>query len=281
MASTLVYGVEVMDRARRLLVIARTGIGYDKVDVGAATDRGIAVCNTPEAPTVSTAEHALALILAAAKGLERAAAALRAGEGDYYNRHRATELEGKTLGLVGFGRIARRLARMAAALGMEVVAYDPLIEDDQFFVRRAGTLDDLMAESHVVSLHVPLTPGTRHLIDASRLANLRPGSILVNTARGEVVDQDALLAALDSGRLAAAGLDVTEPEPLPPSHPLLSHPAVVVTPHVASATEEGRTRIFRTALDQAVKVLQGRRPEHLVNPEVWTHLEQRRARLGA
>lgn len=275
MASALPYTRTVIDRALTALVIARTGIGVDLVDVEAATNRGIAVCNTPDGPTVPTAEHTVALLLTAAKRVTQAATALRNAEGNYYSRYAAIELEGKTLGLIGFGRIARRVARAAEGLGMSVVAYDPLAAADGFFVQRLDDLDELLASSDVVSIHVPLTTDTRHLMNRTRFGLMRPGAILVNTSRGGVIDQAALLEALDSGRLFAAALDVTEPEPLPPDHPLLNRPNVVVTPHVASGTNEGRARIFLTALSEVLAVLKGQRPEHLVNPEVWPRVVDR------
>lgn len=272
MASVLPYDGEVMDRAPQLLVIARTGIGYDQIDLDAATRRGIAVTNTPDAPTVSTAEHTIALLLALTKNVVSAATALRSAAGDYYTTHRALELEGKTLGLVGFGRIARRVAQAALGLGMKVAAYDPLLPAlpaDQFFVERVADLDELCRRADVVSIHVPLTADTRHLFDRRRIRSMRPGAILVNTARGGVVDHAALLESLESGHLWGAALDVTDPEPLPPDHPLLHRPEVVVTPHIASGTAEGRRRIFTTALAQVLAVLSGERPEHLVNTDVW------------
>jgi phosphoglycerate dehydrogenase-like enzyme len=268
------YGPAMMDRALELKVIARTGIGYDGVDVGAATARGIAVCNTPAGPTVSTAEHAIALILAASKGIIRAADALRTGRPDLYSGHQAIELDGKTLGLVGFGRIARRVARIGEGIGMNILAFDPYLAKHEFFVPRAETLDQLLAEADVVSVHVPLSQATLGMFDRSAFAKMRSGAVFVNTARGGLVDQEALIEALDSGRLMAAGLDVTSPEPLPPDHPLLHREDMVVTPHVASATSEGRRRIFEIAMNQLRAVLEGRRPQHLVNPEVWERVEE-------
>jgi phosphoglycerate dehydrogenase-like enzyme len=274
MASVYRYDAVLMDRAPGLRVIARTGIGHDAVDVAEATRRGIAVCNTPDGPTVSTAEHAVMLILMVAKRAKRSEAELRAGVGDYYSRHRAVELEGKTLGLVGYGRIARRVARAGLALGMRVAAHDPYLPLEAFGpdVARAATLPALLADSDVVSLHIPLTDESRGLIGATEFGQMKRGAIVVNTARGGLVDGDSLLAALESGQLFGAGLDVTDPEPLPVGHPLLARDDVVVTPHVASATTEGRIRIFREALEQAIAVLEGRRPDHLVNPEVWATL---------
>jgi phosphoglycerate dehydrogenase-like enzyme len=273
-AGILTYGAELMDRAPGLRVICRTGIGVDTVDVAEATRRGIAVCNAPDGPTISTAEHAIALMLAAAKHLKRSESWLRAGETNMYARHEAVELDGKTLGLVGYGRIPRRVAAAAHGLGMEVIAYDPHLPATVFAgARRAATLDEVLATADVVSVHVPLTEQTRNLFDSSRFAEMKPGAVFVNTARGGVVDQNALLAALDSGRITAAGLDVTDPEPLPADHPLLNRDDVVVTPHVASGTYDGKRRIFRSAFAQAVQVLSGEKPPHLVNPEVWEQFD--------
>ena len=270
-ASTLAYDAALMDHAPRLRLIARTGIGYDRVDVAEATKRGIAVCNTPDAPTISTAEHAATLMLMVAKNIKLGEGRLRAGGGDYYLRHEGVELDGKTLGLVGLGRIARRVARFGEGLGMRVVAFDPFLPPADFpsSIVRAASLAELLAVADVVSLHVPLSDATRGMIGIEQFAQMKQGAVFVNTARGGLVDSDALLDALDAGRLTGAGLDVTEPEPLPPDHPLLHRDDVVVTPHIASATAEAKVRIFRAAFEQVVNGLAGQRPEHLVNPEVW------------
>jgi phosphoglycerate dehydrogenase-like enzyme len=279
LAGAATYDAAVMERAPGLLVISRTGIGYDRVDVDAATRLGIAVCNTPDGPTVSTAEHAVALMLMIAKQVPPAEAALRAGtSATYYARHRGIELDGKVLGLVGFGRIARRVARIAEGLGMRVITFDPYLAPEAVpaGINLAATLEELLAAADVVSVHVPLSPSSRGMFDARRFAAMRPGSVFVNTARGGLVDHDALLDALDRGHLSGAGLDVTDPEPLPPDHPLLGRHDVVVTPHVASATADGKLRILRAAFRQAVDVIDGRRPEHLLNPEVWDRVVERR-----
>ena len=258
-ASSLYYDRDVIARAASAIVMCRTGIGYDRVDVAAATDHGIAFTNAPDAPTVSTAEHAVALMLAAAKRIPETSSWLRDGQTDFYARSRAVELEGRTLGLVGFGRIARRVAVTGAALGMDVVAFDPYLDDAEFTVSRASSLTELLAESDVVSVHVPLTEESEGMFDASAFAAMKQGSVFVNAARGAIVDQDALVAALDSGRVLSAGLDVTVPEPLPSDHPLLHRSDVVVTPHVASATAAARAKIFSTAIEQALQVLEGQR----------------------
>ncbi len=266
------YGDAFLARASALRVIARTGIGYDSVDVAAATRRGVAVCNTPDGPTISTAEHAVTLMLLVAKRVNAAAAALRTGTASgYYSRHTGIELDGKVLGLVGFGRIARHVARIAAGLGMRVVVFDPYLAAAAIpaGTERADTLDTLLATADIVSVHVPLTDDSRGMFGAAAFASMKPGAVFINTARGGLVDQEALLAVLDDGRLFGAGLDVTSPEPLPMGHPLLGRDDVVVTPHVASATDDGKARIFRLAFRQAMEVIDGRRPEHLVNPDVW------------
>lgn len=258
-----------MDRSPLLRVIARTGIGVDSVDVGGATLRGIAVCNVPDGPTISTAEHTVALILAVSKRLEQAQNRLRRGEPDLYARHAGVELEDTVLGLVGYGRIARRVAAAARGLGMRIRVFDPFLADQPLDVHVMTSLDELLANSDVVSLHLPLTSDSAGLFDAGRFARMRAGSIFVNTARGGLVDHAALLEALDTGHLFGAGLDVTDPEPLAPDHPLLDREDVVVTPHVASATAAGKRRLFSSAFDQVIQVLEGERPPHLINPEVW------------
>jgi phosphoglycerate dehydrogenase-like enzyme len=274
LASTGRFDAVFMDHAPDLRVIARTGIGYDQVDVAEATRRGIAVCNTPDGPTISTAEHAATLMLMVTKSVQRAQSELRNGGTGLYARHTAFELQGKVLGLVGFGRIARHLARIAGGIRMQVVSFDPFLPDAAFGppVARAASLDELLAVADVVSVHVPLNEDNRGMFGPREFALMKQGAVFINTARGGLVDGNALVAALESGRLFGAGLDVTDPEPLPAGHPLLMRDDVVVTPHIASATSEGRVRIFRSAFEQVLQVLEGQLPDHLVNPEVWESL---------
>lgn len=276
-AARLPYGDHLFDLAPDLVAVCRSGIGCDTIDFEAAARRGVAVCNVPDGPTVPTAEHALALMLAASKQLIPSAVRLRNATGAYYRSHAAIELDGKTLGLVGFGRIARRVATYGAALGMRLAAYDPYLPADAFppQVAQAASLAELLAPSDVVSVHIPMTPGNARMFDAGAFAAMKPGAVFVNAARGGLVDQDALLAAIDQGHLLGAGLDVTDPEPLDSRHPLLHHPRVIVTPHIASATAEARARMFDSAVNQALMVMQGQRPPHLVNPEVWNKVLQR------
>jgi len=270
-SSLATYDGPAMDRAPHLRVIARTGIGVDKIDLGAATERGVAVCNTPDAPTISTAEHAITLMLSVAKRVGGAQAALRSGGRDFFGSHEGREVSGKVLGLVGVGRIGTSVARMAAGFGMTVLAYDPFVDAAaaEARIQMVGSLDQLLAEADVVSLHLPLASETQHLMNAKHIAQMKQGAILVNTARGGLVDHDALLTSLENGRLFGAGLDVTDPEPLPRDHGLLHRDDVVVTPHVAAATAAGKARLYRSAVTQALQVLQGERPDHLVNGDVY------------
>ena len=266
------YNRSVYERAPNLRVIARAGIGYDNLDLDDATAYGIAACNTPDGPTVSTAEHAVALIFAATKGVRESVDRHEAGDGDYWARHSHLELDGSTLALLGLGRIGGYVARVMSAVGMNIVAYDLYANDERFAefgARRATAPAAAVADAHVVSVHAPLSDATRHLVNADLLAAMREGVYVVNTSRGGLVDQDALLAALDSGRVRAAALDVSEPEPLPTDHPLLGRPDVVVTPHVASATNAGRRRIFTHAVAEVMTALGADQPPNMLNPEAW------------
>ncbi len=264
------------NKASHLIGLCRTGIGVDAVDLAEATARGVAVTNTPAGPTVSTAEHAMALLFAVAKTLGPHAERLRNGSGDYAALSTAIELDGLTLGLFGYGRIARRVARIARGVGMRVLAHDPFVwapEDDTVMVE----FDVLLAESNVISLHAPMAPDTAGIMNDETLAKCQPGTILINCARGGLVDHDALVRALDSGHLAGAGLDVTEPEPLPTDHTLLHRENVIVTPHIASSTVVGRQRMLDQALAQALLILEGIKPSELVNTDLlsphWNDLE--------
>jgi phosphoglycerate dehydrogenase-like enzyme len=273
--SRLVADATLFARTARLRVLARSGIGYDRIDLAAASAARIVVVNTPEAPTESTAEFALALLLAAARRLPAAAGALGAGRWLQGPSVVGADLQAKCLGLIGCGRIGRRVAELAQAFGMHVLAFDPLQPTLPPEVRRAASLAELFAQADAISLHVPATPDTRHLLDASAFARMRPGVIVVNTARGPLIDTVALLAALESGRVSAAAIDVWDPEPPSPNEPLLMHPAVIATPHMAALTREGRRRSHLAATRQVMQVLGDERPEHLLNAEIWPH---RRAR---
>ena len=212
-------------------------------------------------------------MLMVAKNVKQSEAALRAGGSDFYARHVGIELREKVLGLVGFGRIARRVADIAMGLGMRILAFDPFLPPDTFpDGSRATSLPELLGAADVVSVHVPLTEDSEGLFDDEAFLAMKPGAVFINTARGRLVDLDALAAALDSGRLFGAGLDVTDPEPLPPDHALFQRPDVIVTPHVAAGTADAKRRILWMAFDQVIQLLNGERPADLVNPEVWDRL---------
>ncbi len=255
----------VMDAAPGLRIIARHGVGVDDVDVAEAARRGIIVTRTPGANSEAVAEHTLALLLALAKDLP----ALSAGVADGGWRGAATrvrDVAGMRLGLVGCGGIGRVVAWLAGAFGMTVAAFDP--GADTPGVTRAPTLDALLRASDALSLHLPLTPGTRHIIGAAELAALPPGAFVINTARGGLIDEDALLDALDRGHVAGAGLDVFENEPPPAGHPLRRHPRVIATPHVAGVTDGSLVNMGVMAAECIVAVLRGGTvpPDRLVLP---------------
>lgn len=280
------YNAALFDRAPDLLVVVRTGIGYDGVDVVEATRRGIAVCNTPDGPTISTAEHTWALLMAVAKRLKQIDDDLHQGKvgPDYYGSNPGLELHGTTLGLVGLGRIGGTVARYALAFGMKVLAYDPFVTEAAAIalgVKRVASLEALLPQADIVSLHLPLIPDTRKVMNAARFGMMKPGALLVNAARGGLVDEAALLAALESGHLGGAGLDVTDPEPPKLDNPLVHRKNVFITPHIASATVVGKRRIQTRAMEQIVDTLEGKQPQHLINTEVWPRVRARLKALGA
>jgi D-3-phosphoglycerate dehydrogenase len=264
-----------MDRiGSRLRALVRPGIGVDRIDIAAATERGIMVINTPDAPTESTAEHAIALMLCLTKGVMTGDRWLHAGKGfpPLGTIPPGLEALGATLALVGLGRIGSRVAQIARVLGMRVLAYDPYVPAERaqsLGVEMVGSLDELWPQADVVSLHVPPLPETYRMINAETLAKMRRGVFLVNVARGGLIDEAALLEALRSGQVAAAGLDVFDPEPPDPNNPLLQEPNVVCTSHVGSYTSAGLLKMQVQSADQIAQMVRGERPSNLVNPEVW------------
>lgn len=248
-------------------VIARYGIGYDNVDVDAATRNGIVVTNVPDYCLGEVADHTLALLLASARGVVPATRSVAEGgwEIDHASIHR---IAGRRLALVGLGAIGRRVAKRALAFDMEVVAFDPFVGDGEVEgVTMAGSLEELMAGADFVSLHAPATEENHHLINASTIAAMDSSPVLINTARGRLVDLDAVLDALESGALSAVALDVTEPEPLPEDHPLRRHPRAIITPHTAFHSVEATDELQRRAAGEVLAVLSGREPDRPVNPE--------------
>lgn len=262
------FGAEVVAALERCRVISRFGIGVDRIDVEAATARGIVVANVPDYCVDEVSDHALALLLALSRRVVALDRAVRSGVWDTVAvAGRVRRLRGQTLGVVGFGRLGRRLAEKARALGLDVLAHDPFVADEE--IRAGGcepaALDVLLERSDWISLHLPLTPETRHLIGRAELARVKPTAVLLNTARGALVDQDALVAALVDGRLGGAGLDVLEREPPAPDDPLLALDNVVVTSHAAFYSEEALAEQRLRAVENVARVLTGRAPHAAVN----------------
>lgn len=258
----------LLDVLPDLKVVSNLAVGHDNIDIPAATARGVAVCTTPDVLTDTTAEFTLALIFAVARQVVPAARA--AWEGDwktwYPMRFLGRDLAGATLGVIGLGRIGRTVAELGAALGMWVIYADAFMDDDEL---QQVELDELLRSADVISVHTPLTPETRGLIGRDALAAMKPDAILINTARGPVVDTDALVEALKAGKLSGGvGLDVTDPEPLAADHPLYSFERVTIVPHIASATHATRHEMARLATDNVLAVLNGTEPPNCLNPEV-------------
>ena len=255
-----------------LKAVCRTGIGVDTVDLDAAAERGILVINTPDAPTESTAEHAVALLMAVAKRVMVGDMYLRGDSAITRADMLGTELLDRTLGVVGYGRIGRRVAEICAlGLRMNVIVYDPFVDVNQPTPERiqlTNDLEGLFRQANFVTLHVPLMPQTRHLMNEQSLALMQPGSYLINASRGPVVDETALIRALESGHLAGAGLDVFDPEPPLADNPLLKMKNVVITPHIASGTDRGVHAMMHGVVDQILQMMNGDRPPHIVN-NIW------------
>ena len=255
----------LIERAERLKVIGRAGVGVDNVDVDAATRRGIVVANAAESTVDSAAEHAIALLLALARNVPQAHAALTSGNWDR-QRFTGIELAGKTLGVLGLGRIGRQVAQRALGLGMDVVAYDPFVAADRFRelgIEPAASFDEVFAKADVITLHMPLNDETRGIVDAAALAKMKDGVRIVNAARGDLVDEDALVAAIRSGKVAGAALDVFHVEPY--TGPLLGLPQVVVTPHLAGSTAEAQDRAGVVIAEQVAAALDGQAVRTAVN----------------
>jgi D-3-phosphoglycerate dehydrogenase len=244
-------------------VIARYGIGYDNVDLEAATEAGIVVTNVPDYCLDEVADHTLALLLGAARGVVAAHEAVR--RGGWVPQTVVHSLRDRQLTLVGIGRIGRKVAERALAFGLRVVAYDPFVQGVVPGVELAETLEDALAGADYVSLHAPMTAENRHLVRGETIDLMRKAPILVNTSRGGLVDVDAVVRALDDGRLSAVALDVTEPEPLPADHALRSHPRAIVTPHMAFYSEEAQAELQRRAADEVARALRGEAPRSPVN----------------
>ena len=265
---------EVVEEAPHLRVVANVGVGYDKIDVAACTRRHILVTNTPGVVTGATADLSFALLLAVARRLVEADRYVREGHWRHWSWGClwGTDLEGKTLGILGFGRIGQAVARRASGFSMRILYYSvdrPTPEREQELGAHYVDRETLLREADFLSIHVPLAPDTNRLIGAAEFALMKPTAFLINTSRGKVVEETALVDALQSKRIAGAGLDVFEFEPQ--IHPaLLAMPNVVVTPHMGTATRETRLAMALMGADNLLAALAGQRPPNLVNPEVWS-----------
>ena len=272
----------VLDQLPTLAGLARPGIGMDNIDLLAATQRGVAVFNTPNAPTVSTAELTVTLLLALAKRIRATKRLLDRGVSPWTDAAEPwlVQVRDKALGIVGLGRIGGEVARICRlGLGMKVIGYDPYISAErahELGVSMCSTLGDLLGAADFVSLHVPLGKDTKGMINAATLSLMRSSAFLINCARGPIVDEGALIAALRAGRLAGAGMDVFEQEPPSPANPLLAMENVIATPHSAGYTWECAEAMGVGVAEQVLDLLRGVRPANLANPDVWDSPAMRR-----
>lgn len=258
----------VIEEANRLRVIARYGVGIDRVDIGEATRRGIVVTNTPGANSGAVAELAIALIIALARNLMRADGAVRRGE---WPRLDGIGIRGKTVGLIGFGSVGRAVARRLRGFECVLLAFDPFVHPEigkEYGVRMVS-IEELLAGADFVSLHAPATESTVGMVNRKFLERMKSGAFLINTARGDLVDEAALIRALESGHLKGAALDCFSREPLGKDSPLLMLPNIILTPHTAAHTDEAINQMGLMALADCLAALQGERPMHIVNPEVF------------
>ncbi|NMJ40575.1 3-phosphoglycerate dehydrogenase [Roseomonas sp. JC162] len=275
----------LLARLPNLLMAASQGAGYDTIDPGACTRAGVLLVNQAGGNAEAVAEHAVGMMLALLKRFPECHAAMREGRAHKREEFMGRNLYGKTVGLVGIGNVGTRTAAILnAAFHCRVLAYDPYVDAATVSDRGAEKIDslrELCAQSDIVSLHCPLTPESRAMMAADSFAAMKPGSVLVTTARGSIHDEGALLAALQKGHIAAAGLDVWEQEPPPKDHPLLSHPAVICTQHTAGVTHESRAMITRIAAEAFSSFAAGRFPPRIINPEVKARVAERyKAALG-
>jgi glyoxylate reductase len=265
---------EVMDAiGSQLKVISNFAVGFDNIDINAATVRKIPVGNTPDVLTDATADFAFALMMSAGRHILEGDRYVRAGKWRTWNPMLllGVEMKGATLGLVGFGRIGKAMARRAVGFDMRVIYYDPLETKSGPDINATSVdFETLLEESDFISLHTPLTPDTHHLINAEAFSKMKPNVVFVNTSRGSVVDLDALYHALDEKRIFAAGLDVTEPEPLPLDHPLFTLDNILIMPHIASSSKVARDKMSWIAAKNLIAGLKGEHLPNCVNPQVYS-----------
>jgi D-3-phosphoglycerate dehydrogenase len=266
-----------LDRAGRCTLISKFGTGLDNIAVEHATQLGILICNVPDFCLDEVSDHAMALLLACARRIVPFTGETRAGDWNPKNAHALRRLRGKTLGIVGYGAIAKTLIPKARAFGMEIVVYTPRIQPGQIELGVTATNDlhAMLGASDFVTIHAPATPETHHLIDAHALAAMKSTAWLINTSRGALIDEPALIAALQNGTIAGAALDVLAQEPPDPANPLLSMPNVLVTPHAAFSSRESLEDLRQKACQRVIEVLRGELPQRIVNPEVLDSPELR------
>jgi len=269
---------ERLKKLSRCGVILRTGSGFDNVPVEAATRQGVVVAHTPTAVFDEVADHTIGLLFAVIRQIVPHDRALREGRWERREHIHRWHLRENTLGLVGFGRIARSVARKMQGFKLRILACDPLLEPE--VIRAEGVrpveMESLLSQSDFISLHTPLSSGTRHLIGETQLRSMKPESVLINTCRGPVVDEQALIRALQEGWIAAAGLDVFDPEPLAPTSPLLEMENVVLTPHVAGCSDISKDSFWRLSVETLIRVAEGRWPDACANPGVTPKWSLRR-----
>jgi D-3-phosphoglycerate dehydrogenase / 2-oxoglutarate reductase len=260
----------VIENLNHCKIIARYGIGVDNVDLTAATKAGILVTNVPDYCVDEVSDHALALLLALARKIVTADAGVKSGTWNVTAHAEIRRLRGQTLGLLGFGKIAKALASKAQSLGMKLLVYDPYLAPELIGLHgaKAAGLERLLAEADAISIHVPLSPDTRNLIGQRELAHMKPTAFLINTSRGGIVDEQALAVALKEGRLGGTALDVLGVEPPPPDHPLRQAPNVILTPHLAFYSRESVIELQTKAAEEVARALKGEPPRSPVNPEV-------------
>jgi D-3-phosphoglycerate dehydrogenase len=258
---------EVIDKAKECKLIIRYGIGYDNVDVSYAKEKGIFVCNAPNYGVLDVAEHALSLILSTAKRLTYMNDCVRECMWDTTRMGKSIRLSGKTIGFLGFGKIARALCKMTNALGMKAIVYDPYVDGEAlaFFGAEAVSLDALLESADYVTLHLPLNEKTKHTITKNELSKMKKTAILINTGRGGLVKEEDLISALNEGLIAGAGLDVFENEAGGLDKSIFYHKKIALTPHVAWNTEEATDAIHREVTDNVLKYLSGKEPDSIVN----------------
>ena len=259
---------ETIMTADSLEVISRTGAGTDNIDIEAATEKGIPVCNTPDANTLTVAEHTLGLLLCMAKQIGELNTETRVGNWKIRDTNSAMDLESKILGLIGFGRIGQKVVRLALAFRMEVYVFDPFLKDTLApGIKKSNRLEDILKISDFISLHAPLTDKTKNMLAEKEFALMKKGAIILNTSRGGLISEKDLIEALKMNRLGGAGLDVFQDEPLGKENPLCSLNNVILTPHTAALTKECKARVAMTAVRSALDVLEGRQPQWVVNKD--------------